>query len=174
MIRLVTVEALDAALVSKIRAALYQAYGLGCEVSAAGLLPRLPARGPIDARDFLNKAGCAEAIGDDKVLFLTSRPLANRALPSGEVPTPSLSLLSVGRAIVSAHGLGERDPDLLARRLSKLALHEMGRLWGLHHCLDPRCALYPPWSPPFAGNGQPQLCAFCREKSEARINLAKS
>lgn len=174
MIRLVTVDEIDAALVSKVRAALYQAYGLGCEVSAAGLLPRLPAKGAIDARDFLNKAGCAEAIGDDKVLFLTRRPLAPRALPSGEVPTQSLSLIALGRAIVSAHGIDERDSALLTRRLSKLALHEMGRLWGLHHCLDPRCALYPPWSPPFADNGQPQLCVFCREKSEARINLAKS
>lgn len=174
MIRVVTLEEIGPAQLSRLCASLYQAYGIGCEPTDGGLLPRLPAKGPIDARAFLERATCAGALSDDKILFVTRRPLAARDLPSGKVPTQSLSLSSKGRAIVSAHGLPGDDPDRLAKRLAKLAVHEVGRLWGLHHCLDARCALYPPWSPPFVANEQPQLCAFCREKSDERIRMSNA
>lgn len=174
MIRVVTLEEIAPAQLSKLCAFLYQAYGIGCEPTDGGVLPRLPAKGPIDAQAFLEKAACAGALSDDKILFVTKRPLAARALPSGQVPTQSLSLASEGRAIVSAHGMPEGDPELLVKRLAKLAVHEVGRLWGLHHCLDVRCALYPPWSPPFVANEQPQLCAFCREKSDEKMRMSNA
>ncbi|MDR0965016.1 MAG: hypothetical protein LBM75_00655 [Myxococcales bacterium] len=174
MIRLVTIEELPPAQTARLCACLYQAYGIGCEPSPADLLPRLPAKGPIDAVAFLEQADCAEALDDDKVVFVTSRPLAARDLPSGKVPTQSMALVPQGRAIVTTHGLPNGDPDRFLKRLAKLAVHEVGRLWGLHHCLDVRCALYPPWSPPFTTAEQPQLCAFCRDKSDEKIRMAKS
>lgn len=174
MIRVVTLEDMAPAQLAKLCAFLYQAYGIGCEPTDRGVIPRLPARGPIDAQAFLAAAGCAGALSDDKIVFVTERPLAARDLPSGKVPTQSLSLATAGRAIVTAHGLDQSDPERFARRLAKLAVHEVGRLWGLHHCLDVRCALYPPWSPPFTAAEQPQLCAFCREKSDEKIRMSNA
>lgn len=176
MIRVVTVEEeeIDPALLARLCTLLFQAYGIGCEPTDEGVLPRLAAKGPIDAEDFLDEARCAGALSDDKILFVTARPLRARTLPSGEVPTQSQSLIAEGRAIVSTHGLDDGDRERFVKRLGKHAIHEVGHLWGLHHCLDGRCALYPIWTPAFAAAELPQLCAFCREKSDAKIRLAKS
>ena len=60
-----------------------------------------------------------------------------------------------------------------AARFYDYALQEIGNAWGLHHCLDPRCAMYPHWTPSYP-NGDASFCVFCRETSEQKIRLAKS
>ena len=52
-------------------------------------------------------------------------------------------------------------------------MHQIGHAWELHHCLDPRCSMYLPWTPSFAA-GEPIFCTFCRDKSEQKLRLAKS
>jgi predicted Zn-dependent protease len=52
-------------------------------------------------------------------------------------------------------------------------MHQLGHTWELHHCLDPRCAMYPPWTLNFEG-GDTFFDTFCRDKSEQKIRLAKS
>lgn len=44
-------------------------------------------------------------------------------------------------AIVSGFRLGASQPDLFRQRLLKEAMHEVGHLYGLGHCEDPRCVM---------------------------------
>lgn len=173
MIRLVSFEPMDPELLQKLTRVLFQAFGLGCEY--VGEVP-LPAGtdedAPLEAVALLHTAPAVKSFADDKVVYLTSRPLAPRKVPGGLVPTPGYSDQGGERALVTAFGLPD-DLDERLRRMGKQAMHEVGHLWALHHCLDPRCAMYAPWARSFV-SGEPSLCIFCRERSERRIRLAKT
>jgi predicted Zn-dependent protease len=172
VIRVVSLEPFEEELIQKLCRILFQAYGLGCE--HAGELP-LPDEalkgGKIDAPTLLEKVERVASFADDKILYLTQQPLAERQLPSGRAPTPGFAQYSGERAVLSAYGLPQGDA--LLKRLAKQAIHDVGHLWELHHCLDPRCSMYTPWSPPFA-SGEPVLCPYCRDKSGEKIRLAKT
>ena len=73
--------------------------------------------------------------------------------------------------MLSTHGF--KDFEAAHKHIARHALHQIGHLWDLHHCLDPRCAMYPSWTPSFA-TGEALFCPFCREKSEQKIRLASS
>ena len=66
-----------------------------------------------------------------------------------------------------------KDLEAGAKLVARHALQLLGHTWDLHHCLDPRCAMYPPWTPSYPAGDAP-FCTFCRDKSEQRIRLAKS
>lgn len=172
MIRVVTLDPFDTELVEKLCRIIFQAFGLGCEYAGEVPMPPEAVKGDqVDAQELLKHVDPVKSYADDKVLYLTSRPFAPRALPSGEAPTPGLAQYGGERAVLSSHGLPEGDA--LLKRLAKQALHDVGHLWELHHCLDPRCSMHPPWALTFA-TGEPVLCPFCRDKSEQRIRMAKT
>ena len=172
MIRLVTLDAIDREVLDKLCRIIYQAYGLGCEVVGEVPVPKEAIKGDaLDAVVLLEKAPPVKSFADDKAVYLTNRPLLSRELPSGKAPTTGLSQYSGERAVITTHGLPQGEA--LLKRLAKLVVHDVGHLWDLHHCLDPRCSMYATWAPAFA-NGEPILCTFCREKSEQRIRMAKT
>ena len=172
MIRVVALEALDEELMSGLTRILYQAYGLGCEFAGEVELPDEALKaGKLDAPLLLEKVERVASYADDKILYVTNQPLAPRSLPSGKAPTPGFAQYAGECAVLTTHGLPEDDP--LLKRLAKQAVHDVGHLWELHHCLDPRCSMYAPWSPPFQ-SGEPVLCPFCRDKSDHRIRMAKT
>jgi predicted Zn-dependent protease len=169
VIRLATLDHLDNELLDWLRKTIFQSFGLGCELAGEVPIPKKAIENQIiDARALLKNVLDVESFADDKILYLTSLPLAVRNLPSGEVPTFGLSTYGGKRAVVSIHGLP--PGDILFKRAGKQALHEVGHLWKLHHCLDHRCAMHPPWTASFA-QGDPILCSFCREKSEFSLSL---
>lgn len=51
-------------------------------------------------------------------------------------------------SIVSTRRLDPRfyghppDRELFFQRVVKTAIHELGHMWGLHHCPDPRCVMH--------------------------------
>ena len=104
-------------------------------------------------------------------LLLTARRLKDRALPSGACPTHGFARFGKERAIITLHP--HKDLEAGFKPAARHALHQLGHLWELHHCLDPRCSMYPPWTPSFP-TGEPIFCTFCRDKSEQKIRLAKS
>ena len=57
--------------------------------------------------------------------------------------------------------------------IARYALQELGHTWGVHHCLDPRCAMYPHWTPSYL-TGDAIFCTFCREQTDQKVSLAKS
>jgi hypothetical protein len=70
---------------------------------------------------------------------------------------------------------GTLDPfkGELAMREARHAMQEVGHAFGLHHCLDPRCAMYPQWTPSYPA-GDASFCTFCRDQSEQKIRQTKS
>jgi archaemetzincin len=170
VIRVVTLDPFDDKQLAKFNRTLYTAFGVGSEHSGQVELPSGLSE-PLDAEQVLEQVKGVRAYKDDKVLFLTSRKLKERELPSGTAPTPGFAQFGKERSIISSHP--HKDLEAGFKHVARHALHQLGHLWELHHCLDPRCSMYPPWTPSF-GAGEPIFCTFCREKSEQKIRLAKS
>ena len=172
MIRVVALEEFDEELTKGLCRIIFQAYGLGCEYAGEVELPAAAKKaGKVDAVVLLDKVERVASYADDKIVYITKQPFAPRDLPSGKAPTPGFAWYAGERAVLTSHGLPGGD-DLL-KRMGKQAIHDVGHLWELHHCLDPRCSMFAPWSPPFMV-GEPVLCPYCRDKSDRRIRLAKT
>jgi predicted Zn-dependent protease len=150
--------------------ALYTAFGVGCEHSGDVALPS-GTSDPADAEQLLRAAPSVRAYADDKLLYITKRKLKDRALPSGSGPTPGFCLYNESRALISVAGAPDLEANL--KEVGRHAMHQLGHLWELHHCLDPRCAMYPPWTLGY-DEQEASFCNFCRDKSEQKIRLAKS
>lgn len=170
MIRLVTFDSYDEKQLAALCRMLYTAFGVGAEHSAQLEIPE-GHREPFEANRLLEEAPLVRAYADDKVLYLTTRRLAERNLPSGRAPTDGCARYAKDRALVTTAAIKDLEAGL--KLVGRHSMHQLGHLWELHHCLDPRCAMYPPWTPSFA-QGEPSFCTFCREKSEQKILLAKS
>jgi archaemetzincin len=71
-------------------------------------------------------------------------------------------------AIVSTARLGHGPEGVdvpleqLRRRVLVEVVHELGKLFGLSHCVDARCAMYLSHRPSDADRKGPGLCAACR------------
>ena len=167
MFRVVTLGEVSDELVTRVCSALHVAYAVGSEHVGNQPVPKDVQQGDaLDAIKLLATAGSVQKFADDRVVYLTTRALGPRALLTGKAPTFGLAKFGGERAVVSSAGLG--TGDVLLRRLGKHAVHEAGHTWFLHHCLDPRCAMHPPWTPAYV-QGEAILCPFCRDKSEKKI-----
>ncbi len=169
MIRIVTIDEYEPAILKELTKILFQAFAVGTEHAGSVDVP--PTNEALDAHLLLNSLPKVQAYSDDKVLFITTRKLAPRKLLSGEAPTYGLSHYNRQRAIVSSaavKGLAENVPTF-----ARLAMQEIGHTFGLRHCLDPRCTMYPQWTPTYL-QGDAAFCVFCREQSEQRIRHLKS
>jgi archaemetzincin len=167
MFRVVTLGEVPDDQVARVVSALHVAYGVGSEHVGSQTIPKDVSQGDaLDAVKLLAEVGGVQTFADDKIVYVTTRALAPRALPTGKAPTFGFSQFAGERAVVSSAGLG--TGDVLIRRLGKHAVHEAGHTWHLHHCLDPRCSMHPPWTPAFVA-GEAILCTFCRDKSEKKI-----
>lgn len=170
MIRVATLEEFDQKQVEKLCRALYTAFGVGAEHAGHVRFPPGLAE-PYDAEKLLDAVEKVRAYADDKTLYVTKSRLKERTLPTGIAPTHGHCRYGRDRAIVTIHPA--KDIETHLKLISRHAMHQVGHLWDLYHCLDPRCAMYPPWTPSFA-QGDSIFCNFCREKSEQKIRLAKS
>jgi len=171
MIRIVTLDEFDPQVLKGLARALYTAFGVGAESSGEVTAPD-GMQEPHDAHTLLDVLPRVDAFTDDKVLFLTSKKLAPRNLVSGEAPTYGLSRYNQQRCIVTSVQLKGLTPETV-KALARLAMQEVGHAFGLHHCLDPRCAMYAQWTPSYPA-GEASFCTFCREQSEQKIRQTKS
>jgi archaemetzincin len=170
VIRVITLDDFEPKEVAKFCQVLYAAFGIGCEHS--GQLPMPNGVGePIDAYKLMQAAKPITAYKDDKILYVTSRKLKDRVLLSGTAPTHGCAYYGKERAVISLAGTAGLEEGI--KHVGRLSLHQVGHLWELHHCLDPRCSMYPTWTPSFP-TGESVFCNYCREKSERKIRLAKS
>ena len=181
MIRVVTLDELDPADLAFLTRSLYRAFGLGTEYAGNRPMPAgsEDGDGRIDAVALLKDAPPVRTFADDKVLYVTSAPLSLPPGPLGEPPCWGFADFGKERALVStarlpARGASESSVEAFQRRLAREAVHAVGHLWDLHHCVDSRCAMHPSWSPHLPAAPEMDLCAFCREKSERKIRLAKT
>ena len=170
MIRVVTLDEFDEKQLALLCKTLYQAFGVGTEHAGSVPIPHGLTE-PFDAAQLMDAAKKVAHYQDDKLLYLTRRKLADRQLASGSAPTPGYCQYGGVRSLVSMHP--GKDLEAAFKVVARNAMHQLGHAWELHHCLDPRCSMYLPWTPSFA-QGEPIFCTFCREKSEEKIRLAKS
>ncbi len=171
MIRILTLGEMPAETVEFVARRLYAAYGIGAEHAGNAEAPpdAINDRGAIDADVLLKESKGVKTFADDKILFLTSDPLDTPEGPMGRGPVLGYAQYGGERAVATSAGLkGLSVQDGLAKR----AAHHVGHLFDLHHCFDPRCAMYPEWAPAFAQFPEVALCPFDREKSERKIRLA--
>ena len=181
MIRIVTLDPIDPSDMAFLTATLYRAFGLGTEHAGERPMPREAERkdGRVDAVKFLAEVAPVRTFADDKVLYITASPLALPEGPLGEPPCWGFADFGGERAVVSTarlppRGVTEASIDTWRRRLAREATHALGHTWDLHHCYDARCAMHPSWSQGLSEHPEPDLCSFCREKSERKIRLAKT
>jgi predicted Zn-dependent protease len=172
VIRVVTLDSsYDPKQLERFCRTLYTAFGVGSEHAGEHALPSDLGKDPLDAEQALARAPKVRAYADDKVLYLTPRKLKDRALPSGTAPTHGFAVYGGDKALVSTHGV--KDLETGHKLVSRHSMQLLGHLWQLYHCLDPRCAMYPPWTPSYP-SGDASFCTFCRDKSDQKIRLAKS
>jgi len=181
VIRIVTLAPYDEGDIAFLSRTLFQAFGLGTEhVGTRGLPKAAEGKdGRHDAQKLLDEVTPVRAFADDKVLYLTSAELSLPEGPLGEPPAWGFALQDGDRAVVSTsffapRGVTEASIEIFRRRLARESIHFVGHLWGLHHCYDARCAMHPSWSPTLPADPEFDLDAFCREKSERRIRMAKT
>ena len=170
MIRVATLDTFDPKQLEKLLKTLYQAFGVGAEHAGDVRFPSGLTE-PYDSKALLAQVDPVRAYPDDKVLYLTLRKFKDREVPSGLVPTSGFGWFAKDRAVVSIHPA--KDFETGYKLVARQSLHQLGHLWELHHCLDPRCAMYPPWTLNYDA-GDTFFDTFCRDKSEQRIRLAKS
>jgi predicted Zn-dependent protease len=179
VIRVVTLDAFEDADIDALCKSLYQAYGIGCEHAGSVSFPEdaesADVPGAYDAAKLLAEADAVKTFTDDKLVYVTRRRLSQPEGPLGRPPTNGFARYGGERAVLTTAGLDLPDlSEELRKRIAKQAVHEVGRLWELHTCIDPKCSMQPTWSEGFAHNVEPVLCAFCREKSENKIRMAKT
>jgi predicted Zn-dependent protease len=181
VIRIVSLDRIDPADLAFLTGTLYRAFGVGTEF--AGEKPVPPEAetkdGRLDAVKLLREAAPIRTLPDDKVLYITSAPLALAPGPLGEPPCWGFADFGGERAVITTsklppRGVSEASIEAWRRRLAREAIHAVGHTWDLHHCYDARCAMHPPWSPGLGPNPEQTLCSFCRDKSERRIRLSKT
>lgn len=171
MIRVVTLSEFEDETLDLVLKKLQNAYGVGAEIGRRASMPNEAYDTVADAYDALKTVAEADDVrtfGDDKILFLTDRPLSLPAGPMGQGPIDGFAEYSGLKAVATSAGLGGKSLPI-AEGLSKRAARHVGHLFGLHHCYDARCAMLPGWAEGFVQNPETSLCPYCREKSERRI-----
>jgi predicted Zn-dependent protease len=181
VIRIVTLTPVDEGDLAFLTKALYRQFGVGTEHLGDRPMPKGAEGddGRHSAQRLLELAPPVRAFADDKVLYVTNVELANPKGPLGEPPAWGHAVQGGDRALVSTfrfrpRGALESSVEIFRRRLARESIHYLGHLWDLHHCYDPRCAMHPSWSPGLSDDPDYELDAFCRDKSDRIIRLAKT
>jgi len=172
VIRLVLLADYEEDTVSLLLKRLTNAYGVGAEVGRRTEIPSDaydPAADAYEAVKVVADAPDVRAFGDDKILFVTDRPLSLPVGPLGKGPVDGFAQYGGLKAVVTSAGLGAPGRLPLPEGIAKRSAQQVGHLFGLHHCHDARCAMLPGWAEGFEKNPDTVLCPFCREKSEKRI-----
>lgn len=172
MIRVVVLSEFEQETLDIVLKKLQNSYGVGAEIGRRTEMPSEaydPGADAYDAVKTLVEAEDVRAFGDDKIIFLTDRPLTLPEGPMGKGPIDGFAEYGLLKAIATSAGLGTGKSLGVSEGLAKRAARHVGHLFGLHHCYDARCLMVPGWTEGFTQTPDAGLCAFCRDKSEKRI-----
>jgi archaemetzincin len=109
---------------------------------------------------------CAHAVADGKVLAVVSRdlfvPILTYVFGEAELGG-TIAVISYHRLQNQLYGLPP-DPALLASRLRKEAIHELGHTFGLLHCPLQSCVMHTSTTVEDIDLKEEQLCHGCRRE----------
>jgi len=73
------------------------------------------------------------------------------------------AMISILRMNPGAYVNGKPDDKLLAERMAKEAIHELGHVFGLHNCPEPECVMYLPKSLKELDRKTDNFCIYCQK-----------
>jgi archaemetzincin len=167
-IKLVSVGTLPPPLLSFLQEGL--ARELSADVRMAENLP-LPASCPEGRRQypgepFLQTLVAARQSGDEVILGVTGVDLFVSGLNfvfGLADPCSRVAVISLARLYPEFYGQ-PRNPQLFKERVLKEAVHEIGHILGLGHCLDPACIMFFSNTLTDTDRKGPGFCKLCRER----------
>ncbi|MFZ0806809.1 MAG: archaemetzincin [Candidatus Sulfotelmatobacter sp.] len=184
VVQLLPVGKVDAALLETVRAEISYALPVSCELSPLTLDPNPsyhPERQQYHSSEILERMQPlvrAEQTRAEhwRLLAITAVdlyiPILKYVFGEAQMGGPC-ALVSYHRLHQEFYGL-ERDEALLAQRLAKECVHELGHTLGLHHCQDYRCAMASAHSVEWIDLREDSLCESCRSKAESFLSAGVS
>ncbi|HUI44258.1 MAG TPA: archaemetzincin family Zn-dependent metalloprotease [Terriglobia bacterium] len=178
LVQLLPIGAVDGRWLSRMAARLAPEFAARCEVLPAALDPEPsfhPGRGQYCSTELLARMQRQRDPACWRLLGVTALDLYIPILTFvfGEAQ------MNGGCAVVSSHRLRQEfyglapDPDVLAERVLKESVHELGHTLGLTHCEDYNCALAPSHSVEWIDLKGISLCAECRARIDnCQLTLA--
>ncbi len=168
LISLLPVGTVHRALLVRLAEGLAQRLCAACSIESAGFSAEFafnPARGQYHSTEILRKLLDGRPTDSAKVLAVTELDLYIPVLTFvfGEAH------LENGLALVSTHRLRQEfyglppEPALLAERLLKESLHELGHTYGLRHCLKYECVMSSSNAVERIDLKEAEFCPKCRD-----------
>jgi archaemetzincin len=143
---LVEIGDLSPGLLVGLRGFLEEATGVPCDVAPEALEPRpayVASRGQYDTRPLLAQLRAFSTQPRHRVLGSCDVDIFSAVFTFvfGEAEMGGQAgIFSLHRLRPKFYGLSD-DPELVAARMRKEALHESGHLFGLAHCRNPECVM---------------------------------
>jgi len=167
---------LDAPLLQNLRRALADSFRIPSRVLDARLDPRLafhPERGQYHSSELLRAMQPYAAKGAWRVLGVTSVdlyiPILTFVFGEAQMGGPC-AIVSFHRLTQEFYGL-PADCDLLAERLIKESVHEVGHTFDLTHCRDYSCAMAPSHAVEWIDLKEAAFCSSCRARASEAVTL---
>ncbi len=178
VVHLLPVGKVDAALLENVRAEISYALPVSCELLPFELDPNPsyhPERQQYHSSEILERMQATVRAEHWRLLAITAVdlyiPILKYVFGEAQMGGPC-ALVSYHRLHQEFYGL-ERDEALLAQRLAKECVHELGHTLGLHHCQDYRCAMASAHSVEWIDLREDTLCESCQTKVNASAALTE-
>ena len=179
VVQLVSVGRIDSILLEHIRLELPRNLPVSCDLRAIELDPNPsyhPERQQYHSSEILERLQPLVRESDWRLIAITSVdlyiPILKYVFGEAQMGGPC-AVVSYHRLRQEFYGL-DRDHDLLAERLLKECVHELGHTLGLHHCQDYRCAMASAHAVEWVDLREYALCDGCRAKTEASLTAGAS
>jgi archaemetzincin len=178
LLRLLPVGTVDTALLESLRGEIPQRFLVDCEISRDSLDPIVayhPERQQYHSSEILEHVTARTSRQDWRILAVTAVDLYIPILKYvfGEAQLQGrCALVSYYRLRQEFYGL-ERDQELLAQRVLKECIHELGHTLGLAHCQDYRCAMASAHAVEWIDIREDTLCEACRAKVEVPVPASR-
>lgn len=169
VIHLLPVGDVDVSLLSGVSLALRKSFAVACETLPFTLDPNPfyhPERQQFHSSQILQHMQTLVRPGDWRWLAITDVdlyiPILKYVFGEAQVGGPC-AVVSISRLRQEFYGL-DRDHTLLAERLIKECVHEVGHTLGLSHCQDYRCAMASAHAVEWIDLREGGLCEDCRSR----------
>jgi len=146
-IRIVPVNAVDGAFLDRLSLCIEERFLARAMIERSLALSRSAlnaTRGQLFVSTLTSKALQAHSEREGTMLVLTDFDLyktSHRFVFGDADEAQAVAAVSLHRLRPEFYG-EERDPNVLFQRTLKECVHELGHLFGLRHCFNPRCGMY--------------------------------